>query len=116
MADARESQSQDVAKLEGGPGGDKKFSLGVDNAKVQPSHNAVARGTVFHRRWEGVNAVAFADNGNLLLNVSCKPAAGEMDDDIMYGVAISLEVGQDIPIAVYEEVRTRLRAAVRVVP
>jgi hypothetical protein len=105
-----------MAKLEGGPGGDKKFSLGVDNAKVQPSHNAVARGTVFHRRWEGEDAVAFADSGNLLLNVSCKPAAGEMDADIMYGVAISLEVGQDIPVAVYEEVRTRLRAAVRVAP
>jgi hypothetical protein len=105
-----------MAKLEGSPGGDKKFSLGVDNAKVQPSHNAVARGTVFHRRWEGENAVSFADNGNLLVNVSCKAAAGEMDADIMYGVAISIEVGQDIPVTVYEEIRTRLRAAVRVAP
>jgi hypothetical protein len=86
-----------MAKLEGSPGGDKKFSLGVDNAKVQPSHNAVARGTVFHRRWEGANAVSFADNGNLLLNVSCKPAAGDMDADIMYGVAISMEVGRTFP-------------------
>jgi hypothetical protein len=105
-----------MAKLEGSPGGDKKFSLGVDNAKAQPSHNAVARGTVFHRRWEGQNAVSFADNGNLLLNVSCKAAAGEMDADIMYGVAISIEVGQDVPVTVYEEIRTRLRAAVRVAP
>jgi hypothetical protein len=105
-----------MAKLKGSPGGDKNFSLGVDNAKVQPSHNAVARGTVFHRRWEGEKAVSFADNGNLLLNVSCKAAAGEMDADIMYGVAISMEVGQDIPVTVYEEVRTRLRAAVRVRP
>jgi hypothetical protein len=103
-----------MAKLEGGPGGDKKFSLGVDNAKVQPSHNAVARGTVFHRRWEGEKAVSFADNGDLLLNVSCKAAAGEMDADVMYGVAISIEVGQDVAVPVYEEIRTRLRAAVRV--
>lgn len=105
-----------MAKLEGSAGGDRKFSLGVDNAQVQPSHNAVARGTVFHRRWEGDNAVAFADNGNLLINVSCKAAAGEMDADIMYAIAVSIEVGQDVPVAVYEEVRTRLRAAVRVVP
>jgi hypothetical protein len=34
----------------------------------------------------------------------------------MYGVAISLEVGQDLPVADYEEIRTRLRAAVRVAP
>jgi hypothetical protein len=105
-----------MAKLEGGPGGDKQFSLGVDNAQVQPSHNAVARGTAFHRRWEGENAVSFTDGGDVLLNVSCKAAAGEMDEDIMYGVAISIEVGQDVPVAVYDEVRTRLRAAVRVAP
>ena len=76
----------------------------------------MARGTVFHRRWEGENAVSFTDNGNLLLNVSCKATAGEMDADITYGVAISIEVGQDIPVPVYEEIRTRLRAAVRVAP
>jgi Subtilase family len=105
-----------MAKLEGSPGGDKSFSLGVDNAKMQPSHNAVARGTVFHRRWDGEKAVTFADNGDLLLNVSCKAAAGEMDADIMYCVAISVEVGQDVAVPVYEEVRTRLRAAVRVAP
>jgi hypothetical protein len=103
-----------MAKLEGGAGGDKKFSLGVDNAQAQPSHNAVARGTVFHRRWEGEKAVSFTDDGNLMLNVSCKAAAGEMDADIMYGVAISVEVGQDVPVAVYEEIRDQLRAAVRV--
>jgi hypothetical protein len=103
-----------MAKLEGAPGGDKKFSLGVDNAKVQPSHNAVARGTVFHRRWEGEKAVSFTDNGDLLLNVSCNATAGEMDADIMYGVAISVEVGQEVAVPVYEEIRTRLRAAVRV--
>ena len=105
-----------MAKLEAAPGGDKKFSLGVDNSKEQPSHNAVARGTVFHRRWEGERAVSFTDNGDLLLNVSCKASAGELDADIMYGVALSVEVGQDVPVTVYEEIRTRLRAAVRVTP
>jgi hypothetical protein len=60
----------------------------VDNAKVQPSHNA---GTVFHRRWDGEKAVIFADNGDFLLNVSCKATAGEMEADIMYGVSISVE-------------------------
>jgi hypothetical protein len=103
-----------MAKLEGGTRGDKKFSLGIENAQVQPSHNAVARGTVFHRRWEGEKAVSFADNGDLLLNVSCKAAAGEMDADVMYGVALSIEVGQDVAVPGYEELRMRLRAAVRV--
>lgn len=103
-----------MAKLEGGPGGDKKYSLGVDNAQLQPSHNAVARGTVFHRRWEGRRAVSFVDGGDLLLDVSCKVAAGNLDCEIMYAVAISIEVGQDVPVAVYEGIKTRLPAVVRV--
>ena len=45
-----------------------------------------------------------------------KGTAGDLDADIMYGAAISIEVGQDVPVAVYEEIRTRLRAAVRVAP
>ena len=71
---------------------------------------------MFHRRWEGEKAVSFADNGDLLLNVSCKAAAGKTDANIMYGVAVSVEVGQNIPVTAYEEIRTRLRAAVRVTP
>ncbi|MDR3567883.1 MAG: S8 family peptidase [Syntrophobacteraceae bacterium] len=102
-----------MAKLEGGAGSDKKFSLGVENAKVQPSHHAVARGTVFHRRWEGEDAVAFADGGDLVFNVSCKAAAGELDDTIPYGVALSLEVGQDVSVAVYEKVKEKIEEQIR---
>jgi hypothetical protein len=48
------------------------------------------------------------------MNVSCKAAAGELDADIPYGIAVSIEVGQDINVSVYEEVRARLRTGVRV--
>ena len=102
------------AKLTVEPGGDKQFSLGVDNAKVQPSHTAVARGTVFHRRWEGDKAVAFVDGGDLVFDVSCKASAGELDDAVRYGVALSIEVGQDVSVEVYEQVREKLRAGVQV--
>ena len=38
-----------MVKFSAGPGGDKNLSLGVANAKDQPSHNAVGRGTIYHQ-------------------------------------------------------------------
>lgn len=103
-----------MAKLEAAPGGDPKFSLGVDNAQDQPSHNAVGRGTVYHRRWRGDKAAPFTDDGDLVLNVSCKAIAGDFDGEIPYGLAVTLEVGQDVHIDIYNEIRNKLRAPVRV--
>ena len=103
-----------MAKFEVEPGSDKALSLGVSNSKQQPSHNAFGRGTVYHRRWEGHDAKAFVDDGDLVLNVTCKPAAGDLDDAIPYGLAITLEVGADVAVPVYEEIRERLRQAIAV--
>lgn len=103
-----------LAKFKAGPGGDKKFSIGAGNAKQQPSHNALGKGTVYHHRWEGEDAADFVDDGNLVLDVTCSPAAGELDDPITYAVVATLEVGQGVAVPVYERVRERLREAVRV--
>ena len=103
-----------LAKFKASPGGDKKFSIGAGNAKQQPSHNALGKGTVYHQRWEGEDATQFVDNGNLLLDVTCRPAAGELDDKIGYAVVATLEVGQTVAVPVYERVRERLREIVLV--
>ncbi|MGI3211030.1 S8 family peptidase [Roseovarius tibetensis] len=103
-----------MAKLDINHGGDKGLSLGVGNAKDQPSHNAYGRGTVFHRRWAGDDAKPFVDDGDIVLNVSCKPSAGDLDVPIPYAVAVTFEVGATVPVAVYERVRERLRQQVAV--
>lgn len=103
-----------MAKFEIEPGGDKNLSLGVSNSKQQPSHNAFGRGTAYHRRWEGSDGHAFVDNGDLVLKVTCKPAAGDLDDAIPYGLAVSLEVGEDVAVPVYEEIRERLHQIIGV--
>jgi hypothetical protein len=103
-----------MAKFEVEPGSDKKLSLAVDNSKKQPSHNAFGRGTVYHRHWEGDKAAKFVDNGELILNVSCKSVAGDLDDSIPYGLAVTIEVGEDVQVAVYEEIKERLRQSVAV--
>ena len=103
-----------MAKLEAFPGSDKAFSLGVCHNKCQPPPNATGRSTIFHQRWEGTKAAPFIDGGDLVLNVSCKSAADGLDVGIPYGLAVTLEVGTEIVIPVYEEIRNRLRQAVRI--
>ena len=103
-----------LAKLKAGPGSDKGFSLGVGNSKGQPSHNALGKGTIYHHRWEGEDASDFVDGGYLVLDVTCSPAAGAMDDAVPYAVAASLEVGADVAVLVYERIRERLRESVTV--
>jgi hypothetical protein len=102
-----------MAKLEAGPGADKYFSLNVSRGAEQPTHYAVGRGTVFHQRWEGTKAATFVDDRHLVLNVSCKAAAGDLDADIPYAVAVTVEVGGEIEVQVYQEIRQQLRAKVR---
>lgn len=103
-----------LAKFKAEPGGDKAFSLGVTNSKDQPSHNALGKGTVYHHRWEGEEAADFVDDGYLVLDVTCSPAAGELDEAIPYAVVASLEVGAEVAVPVYERIRERLREVVRV--
>ncbi|MBC6441507.1 MAG: S8 family peptidase [Rhodospirillales bacterium] len=103
-----------LAKFQAGPSGDEKFSIGASNAKQQPSYNALGKGAIYHRRWEGEEAAEFVDDGNLVLDITCLPAAGELDDPITYAVVATLEVGQNVAVPVYERVRERLREIVRV--
>ncbi|MGD0679423.1 MAG: S8 family serine peptidase [Polyangiaceae bacterium] len=102
-----------MAKLEASPGGDDKLSLNVKPGKQQPSHIAVARGTVFHRCWDGTKAAEFVDDGYLVLDITCKATAGELDAEIPYGVAVTLEVGEGVAIPVYQEIQERLRSTIR---
>ncbi len=101
-----------MAKFDIEPGSDNNLSLDVNNSKEQPSHNAFGKGTVYHRRWEGHKAADFVDDGHLVLHVTCKPASGPLDGKIPYGLAVTLEVGDDVAVPVYDEIRMRLRQAI----
>jgi hypothetical protein len=101
------------ATLELFPNGDKAFSLAVERRKLQPNHNAVERGTVYHSVSEGEKAVAFLDNGFLRLRVTCRAQAGTLDELVPYGLVVSLETGVGSGIAVYEEIRAAIQPTVR---
>lgn len=86
-------------------------AAGVTRASLQPSYHSVLRGTLFHTRYEGEDAVPFIDGGYVRLRVVCKEQAGSLDQSINYGVAVTIEAGEGIPV--YQEVRDRLAVPVR---
>lgn len=87
-------------------------SIGVTRARLQPSDKSVPRGSLFHVRYEGNNAVPFIDDGHLQFRVFCREQGGALDRPIRYGVAVTVEAGEGIPV--YQEVRQRLGIQPRV--
>ena len=76
---------------------------------------AVQRGTVQHEVFEGSDAVAYQDGDDLIVRVSCRSDAGDILQPVRFGLAVTLEVAEDVllPIPIYEEVRERIAVRVR---
>lgn len=87
-------------------------SIGVSRARLQPSDKSVPRGSLFHVRYDGAGAVPFIDDGYLQFRVYCREQGGPLDRSIRYGLAVTIEAGEAIPV--YHEVRQRLGIQPRV--
>ncbi|WP_372358702.1 S8 family peptidase [Xanthomonas sp. NCPPB 2865] len=98
--------------LEPGGGGWSSQVLKLD--RQDGDHNQVERGTVQHEVLEGKKQIqAFEDGETLRIRVICKKDATEhLDAAIPYGLAVTLEAKEDIPI--YQQIRTRIKQSVRV--
>jgi hypothetical protein len=110
-------QGYRMAALDVSPGSDEKYWIATERFPGQPTDKATARGTVFHERRFAEDAAVFADDGHLLLRVSCREGAGKLDEGlperIPFALAVSLEVGIESGIQVYDQIRARLMAPVR---
>ena len=107
----RRHQAYRRAKLEVSAVRSLETAAGVKRSTGQPSDHSVPRGTVSHTRYEGDLAVPFVDDGHVLFRIYCREQAGALDQIIRYGVAVTIEAGEGIPI--YNEVRARLAVPVR---
>jgi hypothetical protein len=58
----------------------------------------------------------FAENDVLEIQVNCRAGAARLSDPVRYGLAVRLEVAEGVGIPIYDEIRTRLYAPVRIVP
>ena len=106
----RRHQAYRRAKLEVNALRDLETAAGVSRSAGQPSSYSVTRGTVSHAWYDGDRAVAFVDDGYVVLRVYCRQQAGALDQDIRYGIAVTIEAGEGIPV--YNEVRARLAVPV----
>lgn len=77
---------------------------------------AVQRGTIQHEILEGEAAAMFAEDDALEIQVNCRADAAELSDPVRYGLAVSFEVAEGVGIPIYDEIRTRLYAPVRITP
>lgn len=75
---------------------------------------AVRRGTVQHEIFEGKKAQPFIEGDMLEIKVNCSKDAGELQSPVAYGLAVSLEVAENVNIAVYDEIRTRIKPAIHI--
>jgi hypothetical protein len=75
---------------------------------------AVRRGTLQHEIFEGQEAIPFADGEVIEIKVNCRNDAGKITMPVSYGIAATLEVGEGVNIAIYDEIRTRILASVRI--
>ena len=98
------------AKLEVSALQNLERTAGVSRSSGQPSDKSVPRGTVSHTRYEGDRAVAFVDDGHVVFRVHCREQAGVLDQSIRYGIVVTIEAGEGIPV--YAEVRARLAVPV----
>lgn len=85
---------------------DLATSAGVNRISEQPSDKSVPRGSLFHVRYHGDNAVAFVDDGHMQYRVFCREQGGALDQSIRYGLAVTIEAGEGVPV--YQEIRQRL--------
>jgi hypothetical protein len=106
-------QGYRMAALDISSPAEERYWIASIRQPYQPTDKAIARGTVFHERRWGESATVFMDDGDLLLRVSCRSAAGKLTVSVPYALAVSFEVGVDAGIQVYEQIRTRLAPRVR---
>ena len=85
---------------------DLTTSAGVSRIPEQPSDKSVPRGSLFHVRYHGDNAVAFVDEAHMQCRVFCRGQGGALDQPIRYGLAVTIEAGEGVPV--YQEIRQRL--------
>ena len=62
----------------------------------------------FRSLLEGTSATPFQDGDAIVIKVNCRADAGEIIQPIRYGLAVTLEVAEELGIPIYAEVRNRL--------
>jgi hypothetical protein len=74
----------------------------------------VTRGTVQHEVLEGEAALAFTDGAELAFKVNCAEDAGKITAPVPFALCVTLEVGEEVNLPIYQEIRERVTPRVGV--
>ncbi|MYG94619.1 MAG: hypothetical protein F4138_06475 [Acidimicrobiia bacterium] len=88
------------------------FGSPRDQLNVSPEqadHQANGKGTVLHEVLVGERAAGYTVDDELAIYVDCRVRVGKLNEPVRFGLAATLEVGQDVHIDVHDEIRQRLR-------
>jgi len=78
------------------------------NRKEADGHQ-VKNGTVQHEILEGKKQIReLSDGDNLIIPVICREDANSLDEEVFYGLAVTLEVSDTIDVPLYDEIRDRI--------
>ena len=87
----------------------------LELSRLSYDFNAAQSGTVQHDIMEGNKADVFVDGDSLNIKINCREDASELGSSelVKYGLAVTLEIAEDVDIQIYEEVQQRLRTRIR---
>lgn len=76
--------------------------------RLEADGRSVHRETLQHEILEGERAAALVDGDALEIQVNCRADVGNLEEEIPYSLAITLEVSDDIGVEIYNEIRARV--------
>jgi Subtilase family. len=82
--------------------------------RVNADGRQVKNGTIQHEVLEGSEVVTYQDGDNLKIDVVCREDAGILDESVNYGLAVTLEVAEDVKIPIYEEISQRIEIPIEI--
>jgi hypothetical protein len=89
-----------------------KDIIGVD--RINADWQQVRNGTVQHEVLEGIKVVSYQDGDFLKISVVCREDAESLDEEVHYGLAVTLETGESVDLPIYEEIKARISIPIQV--
>ncbi len=90
--------------------------LVLPSTRAEVRHRIAQRGTVQHEVFTGEDARVFQADAGLRIWANCRADAGDFEGEAPYCLAVTMEVGEELDLPIYQQVAERVRQAVRVRP
>lgn len=91
----------------------KDVDKAIGGKRAEAQWQQVKTGTLQHEIIEGEEIRTFLEGEHLVIPVQCREEAGPLDVGIHYGLAVSLEVKENVGLPIYEEIRSLIDVSIR---